>query len=390
MKNIVKQSFKRLENYCEEQDFKGWDPYDGLNSSFFQALPIISKNRFCRLAWIQLFKRNPINLRALFGVDKGYNAKGIGLFLHSYCNLYKIEPRQEYKDKIVQLADIVVGLRSKGYSGSCWGYNFDWQARAFFQPKGTPTVVATTFIATALIEAFKITSNQFYLDVAIDSANFILKDLNRTYDDNGNFAFSYSPLDQTQVFNASLLGSRLLSQIYIYTQDDNLLVAAKKSVEFCCNFQQESGAWAYGTLPFHYWVDNFHTGYNLECIDAYQRASGDLSYKAHLDKGLEYYLNNFFTEEGIPKYYNNKTYPVDIHTTAQLVITLSRMGIWKENKALIDKVMNWTINNMQDKKGYFYYQLKKRMNTKIPYIRWAQSWMFYAQSEYLLQEKIKL
>jgi len=42
---------------------------------------------------------------------------------------------------------------------------------------------------------------------------------------------------------------------------------------------------------------------------------------------------------------------------------------------------------MQDKNGYFYYQLKKGISSKIPYMRWAQAWMFYALSEYLKNDK---
>jgi hypothetical protein len=380
----IKDSFSKLQAYCEAHGFKGWDPYDGLNSKLFQSLPF-SKKRLPRLAWIQLFKRSPINLRGLTGVAKDYNPKGLGLFLHGYCLLYRIEPQPSYLNQINFLAEKIISLKSEGYSGAAWGYNFDWQARAFFQPKHTATVVATTFIATALMEAYEITQNESYLKVAIDTQHFILKDLNRTYNDDGDFAFSYSPQDNTQVFNASLLGSRLLSQIYHYTKEDKLLVEARKSIAFCCKHQQTNGAWAYGTLPFHQWIDNFHTGYNLECIHAYQRISGDTSFSLYIEKGIQYYFDNFFTNEGIPKYYNNQTYPIDVHTTAQLIITLRELGMLQEQQELVDKVLNWTIKNMQDPKGFFYYQLKKRWNSKIPYMRWAQAWMFYSMTAYFLE-----
>jgi len=120
----------------------------------------------------------------------------------------------------------------------------------------------------------------------------------------------------------------------------------------------------------------------LECIYIYQKISGDLTYRKHIDKGLNYYLNNFFTEEGMSKYYNNKTFPIDIHAPAQLVVTLSKMDILEEHKGLAEKVIGWTINNMQSKQGYFYYQKRRILSSKIPYIRWAQSWMFYALSYY--------
>lgn len=379
------ESFLKLKNYCERENFKGWDPYDGLNSGLFSRLPFISKNRFLRLAWIQFFKKSPVNFRELTYVKKGYNAKGLGLFITGYCNLYKISQKEKYLKLIIKLSDQVITLQSKGYSGACWGYNFDWQARAFFQPKGTPTVVATTFIAEALLEAYKITKKEIYLNTAISASEFILKDLNRTYNERGGFSFSYSPLDKTQVFNASLLGAKLLSLIYAQTNEKRLLEEAEKAIQYACDFQQENGAWAYGTLPYHQWIDNFHTGYNLECINTYQKVSGDVQFNPFIVKGLNYYLNTFFTEEGISKYYNNSIYPIDIHAPAQLVVTLSKLEVFTKNKDLVDRVLRWTIENMQSDKGYFYYQKEKYFNSKIPYIRWAQAWMFYAFSFYFLE-----
>ncbi len=383
----IEASFGKLKTYIEKENYKGWDPYDGLNSKFFNAIPLVYRSRFIRLAWIQSFKRLPLNLRNILGVKKDYNPKGLGLFLSGYCNLYTIEPKEEYLVKINFLIDKILSLQTEGWSGSCWGYNFDWQARAFFQPKFTPTVVASTFIGYALLDAYDILKDEKLLKIARSICDFILKDLNRTYDDKGNFAFSYSPLDNTQVFNASLLGSRMLARVYSYTSEKELIDEAKKSVQFCVDYQQKDGAWAYGTLPFHQWIDNFHTGYNLECISEYMKYSGDTTYEKNIEIGLEYYLNTFFTKDGKSKYYNTSLYPIDIHAPAQLIITLYRLGILKEQKELIDKVLKWTIENMQDKEGYFYYQIKKRFNSKIPYIRWAQSWMFFSMSFYLKEFK---
>ncbi len=382
LKEIV-TSFNLLKNYCEQEAFKGYDPYDGLNSKLFRAIPAVSKNRYARLLWIQTFKRSPVNLRAITGVKKEYNPKALGLFLSGYCNLYQTKPDQKYLDKIYFFAARLLELQNTQWSGACWGYNFDWQARAFFQPKNTPTVVASVFIASAFLDAYEITKDEALLKTARSTCNFILKDLNRTADAKGNFAFSYSPLDTSIVFNASLLGSRLLARVYSFTKENELIDEAKKSVEFCCNFQKPEGSWSYGTLPFHQWIDNFHTGYNLECIADYMKYSGDELYKNNVAKGFEYYINTFFTEEGIAKYYNNTVYPVDIHAPAQMIITLAKLDKFKAYKNVADKVMEWTIKNMQSPQGYFYYQVNKYFSSKISYMRWAQAWMFYALSTYI-------
>lgn len=370
-----------LISYCEKEAFRGWDPYDGLNSWVIQKTPL-GKSRLFRLAWIQLFKLSPVNFRKLVGIKKDYNPKGLGLFLIGYCNLYTKTKKKEYLEKIYFLSQQLLELQTKGYSGACWGYNFDWQARAFFQPKHTPTVVATSFIVEALLQAYKITRDIKLIETASSASHFILKDLNKTHGEQGNYTLSYSPTDKTQVFNAGLLGAKTLALIYEHTNEDYLLSEAKKIVDYVCSKQHPDGSWAYGTLPFHQWVDNFHTGYNLECIYIYQKISNDLTYRKNIDKGLGYYLSNFFTEEGISRYYNNKTYPIDIHAPAQLVVTLAKMGILDAHKDLAESVLGWTIKNMQSKKGYFYYQKRRILSSKIPYIRWAQSWMFYALSYY--------
>ena len=141
----IHNSFNKLKVFCESNEFKGYDPYDGLNSKFFQRLPIIPKNRLMRLAWIQFFKRSPLNLRKLVGINPAYNPKALGLFLSAYCELYQHDKKNEHLDKINFFIEKIESFQTKGFSGACWGYNFDWESRAFFQPKFTPTIVASSF-----------------------------------------------------------------------------------------------------------------------------------------------------------------------------------------------------------------------------------------------------
>lgn len=391
--SLVEDSFNKLKDYIEKEQFKGWDPYDGLNSKVFQATPLKHWD-LARLAWIQGFKRSPINFRKILLVPKEYNSKGIGLLLKAYCNLFSIAKKGNFQfgscdshlEKIVFLADLLLELQNKNYSGACWGYNFDWQARRLFLfPNNTPTVVATTFCFNALLDAYEITKDEKYLNTAMSAVNFVLNDLSRT-PHNGGFLFSYSPLDgNNTVYNASLLGAMLLSRSYIYSKNEEHLKIAKTAVVAACEGQNEDGSWVYGMLPVQSWIDSFHTGYNLDAIITYQNVSNDLSFKTAIEKGFEYYIDNFFEVDGTPKYYNNKTYPIDIHCPAQLFVTLSRFNKFSENKELVEKVMNWTLKNMQDKKGYFYYQLKKGISSKISYMRWSNAFMFNAMSYYLIE-----
>ncbi|NLV20343.1 MAG: delta-aminolevulinic acid dehydratase [Bacteroidetes bacterium] len=393
MQKSLKESLQSLKTYCESENFIGWDPYDGLNSKVFQATPL-KISRLARLIWIQAFKKSPVNFRSLMLVPKELNPKAAGLFLNGYCNIYRYQQvagseeigiQKEILDRIHYLVNMLRSSKTAGFNGYCWGYNFDWQARAFFMPKNTPTIVATAFISSALLDAYEITGEKDLLEIVNSSCEFIIRDLNRTYDDNGNFAFSYSPIDASVVYNASFLGSRLLARVYSITRNNELLDAAERSVIFCCDHQNSDGSWSYGSNGFHSWIDNFHTGYNLESLSDYMKYSGDYRFNENLRKGFDYYITTFFTESGVSKYFNNSLYPVDIHNPAQLIITLSRLDRFEEYKDLADKVLKWTIENMQSEIGYFYFQKGKFFTLRTPYIRWAQAWMFYALSEYLLK-----
>lgn len=399
--NKVINSFLKLRAYCLNEGFMGWDPYDGLNSKVFSSLPLLKKSGFLRLVMIQGFKRSPFNLRRAFMVPKEYNAKGIGLFLQGYCNLYEtvvsrpdmesvLGSKEELILRINELAGILIGMKSEGYSGACWGYNFDWQARLeFLFPKNTPTVVATAFCATALEHAAEITGEAEYLDVALSSSRFVLNDLHRT-ELGGGFLFSYSPLEGNDtVFNASLLGSKLLGMCYAHTGDRECLEAARASALACCGAQSGDGSWVYGTSPVQGWIDSFHTGYNLDALTCYGETTGDRSFDDNIERGFGFYVDNFFEADGTPKYYHDRTYPIDIHCPGQLFVTLSRLDRFGKCRALADRVMNWTIANMQDGRGYFYYQLKKGLSSRIPYMRWSNAFMFNAMSCYILDASKK-
>lgn len=383
--NIINKSFEKLVKYCEIQQFAGWDPYDGLNSFLFRFLQL-HRSKFFRLLIIQFNKKSPINFRPVFLISKSENPKGLALFLTAYCNLYKMASSKKTLEIINKLAYRLIELQSEGYSGACWGYNFDWQSRAFFLPKKTPTVVVTSFVAYSLLDAYDITNNKDFLETAISSKNFIVKDLKRTICKDG-FFFSYSPKDKSVVFNASLLGSRLLARIYSYTYETDLLTLAKASVKACVEKQNSDGSWYYGSMDIQKWIDSFHTGYNIESLYEYQKYSGDKSFKTNIEKGLDFYRNNFFLEDGTPKYYHCKTYPVDPHALAQYIRTMYITENLQQEKANIEKSLLWTTKHMQSSKGYFYYHKGKYYTIKIPYMRWIQAWMMYGISHYLLIEK---
>src|SRR5436190_22956652 len=234
---------KQLWKWCRAQGFAGYDPYDGLNSRLFQATPF-KNSRPARLAWIQFHKRSPINFRSLVGIPRERNAKAIALFALAALADFRRHPSNENEIAARELLDDLIWMGLKGFKGACWGYNFDWQSRSFFLPRGTPTIVPTAFAARALVEAAEVLSRDEYLPFARTICDFILNDLNRSDEAADELCFSYSPLDRTRVFNASLLAAETLAIIGHLLHESSLLEMAQRAALYVVRGQRADGSWS--------------------------------------------------------------------------------------------------------------------------------------------------
>jgi rhamnogalacturonyl hydrolase YesR len=381
---LARESLDRLYLYCKEQQWAGFDPFDGLNSRLFQAAPFFRNHKIFRLLFLQVNKVSKINLRPLLLIPPGRNPKGTGLFLAATVNLYKREKRPEYLSLIDEFVRWLKEDVSPGYSGSCWGHNFGWQSRAFFLPRGTPTVVNTSFVGRALLSAYEVLGREECLHLARSACDFILNDLNRL-ENQHTVCFSYSPKDHYFVHNATALASSVLASTYKLTGEENLAVAAGKSIRYVINHQRPEGFWPYGesSVAQKTGTDSFHSGFILESIKTYAEAMGDHAYDRNIKEGLTFYQESFFLSDGSPKYYFNKAHPLDIHSACQAVISLLELREYGADQRLLQKVLSWMIETMQDPRGYFYYQKRKHYKNKISYMRWAQAWALYALSLYL-------
>lgn len=379
MRTEVGQTFKGLLDYVEGANYAGYDPYDALNSPLIRLLG--SRSKWVRIAFTQFLRRCPVNLRPLLGVKKGHNPKGIGLFLWGYVRLFRMDEDEAVLEKIRDLLDILNGLRSANCSGSAWGYNFDWQSRTFFRPRGAPTIVNTAFIGHALLDCYEYTGLQQALDMAIPIKEFILNDLHRTRKDE-TFCFSYTPVDTDVVHNANMLGSSILSRLFRYSADPACREAGQTSLAYSMDHQNEDGSWPYAENRSQRWIDSFHTGFNLQALRCILAEGMVPEYRQAYEKGVSYYARNFFLADGTPKYYHDTVYPIDIHAPAEAIYFFSGMG--QPYEALTEKVLHWTLANMLSSRGYFYFRNTGYFMNRIPYMRWSQAWMFHSLSEYMI------
>jgi hypothetical protein len=381
----LERACESLSAWCKERGYAGHDPFDALNSRLFQATPL-KHSRAARLIWTQLFKRSPASLRRLTRVPIGQNSKGTALFALAALARWRREKTESARLEARSLLTELLAARIEGLSGAAWGYNFDWQGRAFFAPKGTPTIVPTAFAARALTEAAHAFQDEEYLKVARSACAFILRDLHRTAETAEEICWSYSPLDRTRVFNASLLAAETLSAVSALTGEKDLCELALRGARYVVNRQRADGSWAYGADGYQSWADNFHTAFVLtslaritkSCIEARDE------FTEAMRRGHSFWLKHFFLSDGWPKYFHDRLYPADAHSAGAAIVALVEL---RELDAAApqraEQVALWTLRTLRDPRGFFYYQRRRFYTVRTPYMRWSQAWMLYALSRLL-------
>ncbi len=371
--------FARLESWCRERDYRGWDPFDGLESRLFRATPF-RRSALLRLVWLQLFKRSPVNARALAGVPRLDNPAALALFARGY-GLTGDTAREG------ELARRLLAMRSTRWSGpgNGWGYPFDWQARAFAVAKDTPNAIATAYAVRTLAEA-EARAGIDATPAILDAARFVAGTLVRRRGD--DLFLGYVPGSDAMVHNANLWSAYVLAEGARRGGDPAWRGLALDAIAHSLSAQAADGSWRYGEAGHHRFIDSFHTGYNLEALALCAGLLGGGwdggDWDGAIRRGKAFYEANFFTPDGQPKYYHDRLWPTDPTCTAQALITLLTVAPTGGARDLADRVLAWTIDRMWlPRAGHFAYQAHARWTNRIAYMRWTQAWMFLGLAVWL-------
>ena len=250
-------------------------------------------------------------------------------------------------------------------------------------PANTPSAVVTGFVSRGIHAYYQLTLDTRALELLRSAAEFVLEDLPRTEKPEG-LCFSYTAVKSDCCYNASLLAAEVLGRLYSISDDNYLRDLAIRAVDFVIAHQHEDGHWNYSIDP-----DNscergqidFHQGYVLDSVWELMQLlqlEGTV-YQNALEKGVRFYRQAQFFDNGRSKWRLPKEWPVDIHNQSQGIITFSRLRYLDDSFiAFARTIADWTIANMWDDRGYFYYQKHRFYMNRISYMRWSQAWMFLA------------
>ena len=377
----VERSLGGVQKWVEDHNYRGYEPFDGLSS---WARPMALGNEFAERLLMQLIRQCPVNLRPVMGVQPKDSTKGRGYMAHGYLILYRATQQPEYLEKAKRCLEWLDTHKVPRFQYHSWSNHFDFVSRGGGYTSDDPIIVWTGLIGHAYLEAFELTGNEWFLRIAESACNWIL-DLPRERTGHGD-CISYLSHVQSSIHNSNMLGASLLARTAKHDGNNEYLRVARSAMVYSCSRQLPDGAWWYAEEPKYQWIDNFHTGYNLDSLNYYIESSGDEEFRPNLERGLAFYKSHFFEENGCPKYYHTRTYPVDIQCVAQSIDTLALFSDRDpECLELSAKVAAWAIGHMQDSDGYFYYRKYPLVKAKTPMLHWGQATMFKALARLFLR-----
>ncbi|WP_416841647.1 antibiotic ABC transporter permease [Haloferax sp. DFSO52] len=371
--------------YARKRDYTGWDYGDGMSSRLLQALPF--ENKWVNLVVQELVKRPPINVRPLFLVEQRRNYKGTALFTianlnyHHYLDARGEVSTVDYLSEARQLADWLVDNRSIGYHGFCGGHKHEIQ---HLEKKGVPNdpdVVSTSYAVKALLEASPY--DPIYAPIARTASDFAVEDLNyREVDGGAKINYHMNHPDTYYTLNSGALGARLFVDLYAHFGDEADLERATAILDFIAAHQADIGGWTYRVpaSSSHLSMDNHHNGFVLDGFLRYRTVTGSSRFDETIERGLEFYRTTLFDADGAPNWDESKSYPRDIHAAATAIAVFSAA----DDLETAGRILRWTLENLYAGNGRFYYRKHRFFTVRTTLMRWAQAWMAYAMSEYLL------
>ena len=340
--------------------------------------PIILCEAF--LPWTRRFFHHRIR----FPIADAHYAMGF-LFLH------QISGKSSCLEKASHFLDELKKSRSPGFEEYCWGYPFDWVTRGGVMKKDTPFITTTPYVYEAFLQGFKATQREEWKQVLASiarHARFEIKDFETSPVAS---SCSYTPFDGGGVINAAAYRAFLLFSASQSFSNDDYRKTAERNLNFVLEAQNPDGSWYYAVDGVRDFVDHFHTCFVMKALGKIYAVTRDERCYNALAKGTEYYLENLFDEEGLPKPFSKAprltVYKRELYDCAECINLGLVLRKWFPGfEKMVVRVIKEVTSNWVKPDGSFRSRRLHLGWDNVPMHRWGQSQMFRSLAYYLSEQ----
>jgi hypothetical protein len=335
-----------------------------------------------------------------------------------FAFLFQVTNDEAYLQRAIHFLNELKKSRSPGFTEYCWGYPYDWVTRNGVIKEHTPLITTTPYCYEAFLQVAELLDQrseirdqrseggienpvselstlndqkepkQILESIARHAANDI-KDF-RTSETASSC--SYTPYDGGGVINAAAYRAFLLTSASQIFSNGSYFNAAERNLKFVLGNQNPDGSWFYAVDGVRDFVDHYHTCFVMKALTKIHTLTGHAATLEALRKGVSYYLNNLFDQDGLPKPFSKAprltVYKRELYDCAECInlCLLLRDRFPVLNKTL-DKVVGHILEAWVKRDGSFRSRKLHMGWDNVPMHRWGQAQMFRALAFYLREAR---
>jgi hypothetical protein len=282
--------------------------------------------------------------------------------------------------------------RCQDFKEYCWGYPFDWVTRNGIIKKQTPLITTTPYAYEAFLKVFELNPRDEWKLILESIARHAAVDIKDFRTSEKASSCSYTPFDKGGVINAAAYRAFLLtSASKVLSKEDHWKIA-ERNLNFVLENQNPDGSWFYAVDGVRDFIDHYHTCFVMKSLAKIHALTGHPACLEALSKGAKYYLDNLFSEDGLPKPFSKAprltVYKRELYDCAECInLCLLLQDRFPQLETTLQTVVKGILKDWIKPDGSFHSRRLHFGWDNVPMHRWGQSQMFRSLAFYLREAR---
>jgi hypothetical protein len=305
-----------------------------------------------------------------------------------FTYLFEATGNEFFFERAVHFLEILEKTRCAKFKEYCWGYPFDWVTRTGVIPAGTPLITTTPYAYEAFLEIEHLIPHQKWRRILESIAHHVSQDIKDFKLSETASTCSYTPFDKVGVVNASAYRAFVLTSAADFFGNKQFLETAKRNLNFVLESQNADGSWPYAVDGKRNFIDHFHTCFVMKAIAKIYLLTGNDECMKALNRGIDYYLKNLFSQDGMPLPFAQAprltVYRHELYDCAECInLCLLLRDYFPQLEKNLETVVSGICNHWVKPDGSFRSRQLMLGWDNMPMHRWGQSQMFRSLALYL-------
>jgi len=324
-------------------------------------------------------------------------------YVMGFAFLYEATGDSSQLENAVHFLTELKKSRCHEFKEYCWGYPFDWVTRNGVIRAQTPLITTTPYVYEAFLQVSEILSSDFgpltsdlrslnlradYTQILESIARHAAADIKDFRTSEKSSSCSYTPFDAGGVINAAAYRAFLLTSASQVFCNEDYWKIAERNLNFVLENQNPDGSWFYAVDGVRDFIDHYHTCFVMKALAKIHALTGHPASFEALSKGVNYYLENLFSEDGLPKPFSKAprltVYKRELYDCAECInLCLLLRDRFPALDKTLEKVVTHILEAWVKRDGSFRSRKLHLGWDNVPMHRWGQSQMFRALAFYL-------